>query len=254
VPARTDRRGATVSAVGEAFHPDDAPGVGSAATSPVARHDVHPAFDLRSRCTGWRSWAKRGLDVVLGALLFAAALPLMVVLATLIKLGGRGPVIFRQKRIGRGGVPFEVLKFRTMYVDSTDRLAADRLLYKRYVDNDFKLRIDEDPRITRLGRVLRRSSLDELPQLLNVLRGEMSLVGPRPVLEDELVHYGSSVVAYTAVRPGITGRWQTEGRNTVRYPERAELDAAYVRDYRLREDLRILYRTIPSVLSRDGAH
>ena len=243
-----------MSAIHDSFQPADTRTVGSAATGSFGRLGLVPDVDLRSRCTGWRSVAKRVLDVVLGALVLAVFLPLMVVLAILIKLGSPGPVMFRQQRVGRGGVAFDILKFRTMHTDSTARLAADAELLKRYEDNDFKLPIGEDPRITPLGRILRRSSLDELPQLLNVLRGQMSLVGPRPVLEDELVNYGPWVAAYTAVRPGITGRWQTEGRNTIRYPERAELDSAYVRDYQLRGDIKILFRTIPAVLTRDGVH
>jgi exopolysaccharide production protein ExoY len=209
---------------------------------------------VRSRCVGWRRGVKRIVDVTVGSLLLVLLSPLFAAVAVLTKLSSRGPILFRQPRIGRGRETFEILKFRTMHTDSAARLVASPELWERYVDNDFKLPIEEDPRITRLGRVLRRSSLDELPQLLNVLNGEMSLVGPRPVVAEELAQYGSLVDAYTAVRPGITGRWQTEGRNAIRYPERAVLDAAYVEHFRLRDDVRILWRTVPAVLGRSGVH
>lgn len=125
-------------------------------------------------------------------------------------------------------------------------------LYAKYKANDFKLEISEDPRITSIGRFLRRSSLDELPQLINVLHGEMSLVGPRPVLRDELELYGPWAEAYMAVFPGVTGRWQVEGRNNIRFPERYELDARYADEWTLRGDLSLIARTIPAVLRNEG--
>jgi lipopolysaccharide/colanic/teichoic acid biosynthesis glycosyltransferase len=194
---------------------------------------------------------KRALDLGLGTALLVISLPLLAALGLLTLASGR-PVLFRQARVGRDGETFEVLKFRTMYQDSDVRLTTDEALWKQYVDNDFKLAASDDPRVTRIGKLLRRSSLDELPQLINVLRGDMSLVGPRPVVPAELAMYGPFADAYMAVRPGITGRWQTEGRNTIRYPERAHLDAAYVEQYRVRDDLRILWRTVPAVLVRSG--
>ena len=214
-----------------------------------------PRSAVQSGCVGWRRSAKRGLAIVLALGLLVILLPGMTALAAATKLSSRGPVLFRHRRVGQGGATFDMLKFRTMYPDANERLSADRELLERYVMNDFKLPVGDDPRVTRLGRLLRRTSLDELPQLINVLRGEMSLVGPRPVVEHELRHhYGPLAPAYLHVRPGITGRWQTEGRNTIRYPERALLDVEYVEGYRLRHDVGILCRTIPRVLSRDGVH
>jgi exopolysaccharide production protein ExoY len=209
---------------------------------------------LRSRCVGWRWHVKRSFDIVVVLLAMPVALPLMGLLAVVTKLLSPGPVLFRQERVGHGGRIFPMLKIRTMYTDSTARLEADPELYERYVRNDFKLPGGEDPRLVPLGRFLRSTSLDELPQLFNVLRGDMSLVGPRPVVQDELRAYGTMVTAYVYVRPGITGRWQTEGRNEIRYPERALLDAEYVEHFRLRTDVAILCKTVPCVLRRNGVH
>ena len=207
----------------------------------------------RSQCRGWRVAVKRAIDVVLsGAALAVLCVPMLAV-AALVRISSAGPVLFRHGRVGRGGDEFALLKFRTMHRDSTERLMSDPELWKRYVDNDFKLPLADDPRVTRLGRMLRGTSLDELPQLINVLRGQMSLVGPRPVVARELhQRYGKLAAAYIQVRPGITGRWQTEGRESIRYPERAWLDVEYVANYRLRHDLAILRKTIPTVLARDG--
>jgi lipopolysaccharide/colanic/teichoic acid biosynthesis glycosyltransferase len=162
-------------------------------------------------------------------------------------------VLFRQQRIGRDGRPFQMLKFRTMYVGAGERLHAEPELYATYVQNDFKVPAADDPRIIPGGRVLRTTSLDELPQLFNVLTGSMSLVGPRPVVRGELECYGQLAWAYLDAKPGITGRWQTDGRSGVRYPERARLDAEYLDSWTLRGDVVLLLRTVPRVLRRQGA-
>jgi lipopolysaccharide/colanic/teichoic acid biosynthesis glycosyltransferase len=213
-----------------------------------------PTLDLPPAHLSWRRHVKRGLDLVVVVALVPVAIPLMLVIAALIKWKSPGPVLFRQERVGRQGELFGMLKFRTMYVDATERLCADPELHAAYVANDYKLPADQDPRIAPFGRFLRRTSLDELPQLFNVLRGDMSLVGPRPIVPGELVCYGNLAGWYLSVRPGLTGRWQCNGRSTVRYPERAELDAEYVATWSLRQDARILLKTIPSVLRRHGAH
>jgi exopolysaccharide production protein ExoY len=197
---------------------------------------------------------KRTFDVATSLLLLPVAVPLMVLIAVLIKLTSRGPVFFRHERVGRGGQMFRLIKFRTMRVDAVARLHSDPNLYAEYVRNDFKLPNHSDPRVFSFGRALRRSSLDELPQLFNVLAGTMSLVGPRPVVVAELDRYGSLAWAYLELRPGITGRWQTDGRNDIRYPERAELDAEYLLNWRFRLDLSIVARTVPSVIRRRGTH
>jgi len=203
---------------------------------------------------GWRHHAKRIMDITIALLALPIALPVMAVIALIIKSRSKGPVLFRHERLGRDGRTFQMLKFRTMYLDATERLETEPGLYAAYVVNDFKLSVDDDPRIVPGGRFLRRASLDELPQLFNVLAGSMSLVGPRPIVVGELECYGPNAWAYLGVKPGITGRWQTDGRNHVRYPERAQLDAAYVANWSLRQDAAILLKTVPRVLRRRGSY
>jgi lipopolysaccharide/colanic/teichoic acid biosynthesis glycosyltransferase len=197
---------------------------------------------------------KRLVDVAgaLTALILLA--PMMVLVAVAIRLGSRGPVIFGQTRIGEGGRPFRCLKFRSMRADAEDLLRGDPELYERYVQNDFKLPEGQDPRITSLGRVIRRTSIDELPQLWNVLRGEMSLVGPRPLVPDELNRYGDGAAVLLALKPGVSGAWAVNGRSTVAYPQRADIELTYVRNWRLGVDLSILARTVPAVFRHYGAH
>lgn len=204
------------------------------------------------RYHGWRRHMKRVLDIGVVLMALPVFLPLMLVIAVLVKRSSPGPVLYRQARLGQHGQTFRVLKFRTMYVDSDERLRADPDLYRQYVENDFKLHNEVDPRVTRLGRFLRTSSLDELPQLFNVLAGSMSLVGPRPIVPDELSCYAEAASSYLALRPGVTGRWQVDGRNFVRYPERAHLDTDYLHTWRFRTDVVILLKTVPSVLRRHG--
>lgn len=202
-----------------------------------------------------RPVAKRALDIAgASALLLALLVPLLLI-ALLVRADG-GPVLFAHRRIGRGGRPFGCLKFRTMVPDAERRLAA--LLE---ADPDARAeweatrKLRRDPRVTWIGRFLRASSLDELPQLINVLRGEMSLVGPRPVLDVELsTYYGVAAEHYRSVRPGLTGLWQVSGRSDTSYATRVALDVAYITRPSLREDLRILLRTPAAILLRRGAY
>lgn len=209
---------------------------------------------LSLRYNGWRRHLKRLIDVAIAGAAMLVAVPLMLAIALVVTWSSPGPVLFRQHRIGKGGRAFRIVKFRTMYVDAEQRLRADPELYAAYVANDYKLDLDVDPRITPIGRFLRKSSLDELPQLFNVLGGTMSLVGPRPVVPEELACYGDVVASYLQLLPGLTGRWQIEGRNFVRYPERAYLDDDYLRSWHLRSDLKIIAKTVPLVLGRRGCH
>lgn len=197
---------------------------------------------------------KRTVDV-LGAVLLAAVFsPLIVIVALLLWRQG-GPVIYRHRRVGRGGVMFECLKFRTM-VPNADQVLRNLLEahpeLKREWVQDHKLR--DDPRITGVGRFLRRTSLDELPQLWNVIRGEMSLVGPRPIVREELLRYGRNVRDYLAAKPGITGLWQVMGRNDTDYRRRVVLDTYYVRNHNLFLDVFILLKTMLVVIGRTGAY
>jgi Undecaprenyl-phosphate galactose phosphotransferase WbaP len=200
-------------------------------------------------------WSKRILDVFgagVGGLLL---LPLFLLLAALVAFDSRGPVFFRQPRIGRDGRTFSVFKFRTMRSDAEvvleQHLLANPELRLEW-ERDQKLR--HDPRVTRLGHWLRRSSLDELPQLLNVLRGEMSLVGPRPIVASEIERYGEWFEMYTRVSPGMAGLWQVSGRNSVSYEERVQLDVSYIRNWSVWLDLVILARLPAALISSRGAY
>lgn len=197
---------------------------------------------------------KRVLDATAAICLLVALAPLLVLIAAAIRMQG-GPILYGHRRLGRGLREFRCLKFRTMRTDGDEVLA--RLLEtdpaaRREWRETRKLR--NDPRVTPLGRLLRRTSLDELPQLFNVLRGEMSLVGPRPVVREELdQHYGVAAAAYALVRPGITGLWQVSGRSDTSYRTRVALDTEYVMTMSLKRDASILLRTVAVVLLRRGA-
>lgn len=197
---------------------------------------------------------KRGLDVVLALAALVVCVPLLTLVAFAVFLTSPGPVLFRQERVGRNGEPFRIVKFRTMVRDAEKALRADPALYAVYVANDFKLPAGADPRLTKVGAFLRKSSLDELPQFWNVLLGHMSMVGPRPVVPSELARYDEYLDAYQSVRPGLTGVWQVHGRGTVEYPERAAIDARYVAEWSMAGDLKLLALTVPAVLLRRGAH
>lgn len=197
----------------------------------------------------------RAFDVVIaiGALVFVG--PLMLVVAVCIYIVDPGPVLFAHRRIGRDGRAFRCWKFRSMVVDADARLAAllgNDPVARSDWQRDHKLR--NDPRITMFGRFLRRSSLDELPQLFNVVIGEMSVVGPRPIVAAEAQRYGRYFNDYCRVRPGITGLWQISGRNDVSYRRRVALDVLYVRSKSLVLDLKIVLLTVPRVLLSKGAY
>jgi lipopolysaccharide/colanic/teichoic acid biosynthesis glycosyltransferase len=199
--------------------------------------------------------AKRALDLLGASALLLLCLPVFLVIAALVRLDG-GPVFYAHERVGRGGRLFGCLKFRSMVADADRRLAAllDRDPQAR-AEWEATRKLKSDPRITAFGRFLRASSLDELPQILNVLAGHMSLVGPRPVQAAELaVYYGPAAQHYMAVRPGITGPWQVSGRNDTSYAQRVALDVAYARQPSLLGDLKILLRTPMAVLARRGAY
>jgi exopolysaccharide biosynthesis polyprenyl glycosylphosphotransferase len=193
---------------------------------------------------------KAVLDRGLAALALLLLSPLLLGIAVAVRLTSQGPAIFRQERTGRDGDPFTMLKFRTMVVGAEERL-ADLQVYNEGAGPLFKLR--NDPRITPLGRFLRRTSLDELPQLVNVLKGEMSLVGPRPALPSETAAYSEWVWRRLHVKPGVTGLWQVSGRSQLTWEESIRIDLEYVNNWNLLLDLRILARTMRAVLARDGA-
>ncbi len=193
---------------------------------------------------------KSVLDRALAALALAVLSPVLLAIAIAVRLTSPGPAIFRQERTGRDGKPFTMLKFRTMVVDAEERL-ADLRVYNQGAGPLFKLA--NDPRITRLGGFLRRTSLDELPQLFNVARGAMSLVGPRPALPAETAEYSEWVWRRLHVKPGLTGLWQVSGRSQLTWEESIRIDLEYVNNWNLLLDLKILVRTLRAVLTRDGA-
>lgn len=182
-------------------------------------------------------------------------MPLMLIVAALIWRRDPGPVLYAHKRIGRHGRVFHCLKFRTMVLDS-DAILARHLAENPAAAAEWAAtrKLRADPRVTSIGARLRKTSLDELPQLINVLRGEMSLVGPRPIVMDEARHYGEALAAYLAVRPGVTGLWQISGRSDTSYAERVALDRAYVRGRNLMNDLWILMRTVAVVAKGRGSY
>ena len=197
------------------------------------------------------SRAKRGLDLVLVALAVPVLVPLVLAIALAIKVTSRGPVFFRQTRVGQGGQPFGMVKFRSMVVDAEAR-RAEVLGQSDRAGLCFKAK--DDPRVTRVGRILRRASLDELPQLFNVVKGEMSLVGPRPALPEEVAAYPVAALERLAVLPGITGPWQVAGRATLGFDEMVALDIGYVRSATLATDMAILAKTVRAVASGRGAY
>jgi exopolysaccharide production protein ExoY len=229
---------ALLSAI-ETYPPDDAAQVG-----------LRPA---ESPASGYAS-TKRLLDI-LGALVLATVFSPLVLAIVAIMGCEKGPIIYRHRRVGREGRFFECLKFRTMIPNADqvlrELLESDPKIKAEWM-RDHKLR--RDPRVTRLGRFLRRTSLDELPQLWNVIRGEMSLVGPRPVVREELLRYGRNVRTYLAAKPGITGLWQIKGRNDTDYHRRVVLDTYYVRNQNLLLDVYILFKTTRVVLGGSGAY
>src|ERR1700687_5607810 len=198
---------------------------------------------------------KRAIDFTGALLMIAFAAPLMIVLAILIKISSSGPVLFRQERLGKNGRRIYIYKFLDLVDDAESILQKNEILYRKYVKNNYKLPKGKDPRIPPLGRILRQTSLDELPQLINVLKGEMSLVGPRPVVPGEIEQYGDCASLLLSVHPGLTGQWQVSGRSDIAdYAQRVERDMEYLRDQSVATDLRILLRTLPAVLLRQGAH
>jgi lipopolysaccharide/colanic/teichoic acid biosynthesis glycosyltransferase len=174
--------------------------------------------------------------------------------AAVNRLFSSGPVFFGHNRLGQNGRMFVLFKFRTMVTNAEEVLKRDPELYQQYLDNNYKLPEGADPRTTAIGRFLRATSLDELPQLFNVLRGDMSLVGPRPVVPSEVENYADYANLFLSAKPGMTGHWQVSGRSAIKeYARRVELDLEYIRDQSLRKDLEILLRTVPAVLMRRGA-
>lgn len=220
------------------------------ATSAQPRFDARPAIAYQIQPRAIPVW-KRPLDVVLVVAGLMGIWPILLVIALAVRLSGPGPVFFVQTRIGRGGQPFGMIKFRSMYADAEARRASV-LAQSDREGICFKSR--NDPRITPVGRILRRLSLDELPQIFNVLKGDMSLVGPRPALAEEVNAYPTHAFERLVVLPGITGLWQVSGRAEVGFDDMVDMDIAYARNGRLSFDLSILLRTVRAVVTGRGAY
>jgi lipopolysaccharide/colanic/teichoic acid biosynthesis glycosyltransferase len=204
----------------------------------------------------WEPIARRAVDLVVVVIALTVLVVPMLLIALMIRIGSPGQAFYRQRRIGRGGRPFTMYKFRTMRVgcsDSQHRELIARELRGEDTSVGGSWKIDNDPRVTRIGALLRRTSLDELPQLLNVLLGQMSLVGPRPCLDWEAEMFPAKFAQRFDVPPGLTGLWQVSGRSTMGTLEMLELDLAYVRSWSFWTDLMILLRTVPTLLRGHGA-
>lgn len=200
------------------------------------------------------AYAKRLFDIVVSATALIALSPLILIFALVIKLQDGEDALFQQKRYGLKGETFSCFKLRSMVPDARERLEA--LLSaspEARTEWEATQKLTNDPRITALGHFIRKTSIDELPQLYNVLRGDMSLVGPRPIVENEIEKYGESFGFYCEVRPGVTGLWQVQGRSDTTYPERVAMDVEYVRTHSFIGDIMIVLKTVPAVLMSKGA-
>jgi lipopolysaccharide/colanic/teichoic acid biosynthesis glycosyltransferase len=222
--------------------------------------EVDLAQLLRTETPRISDVAIRALDIVVTVILLLVLSPLLALTALLIKLDSPGPVIFWQRRLGKDLRPFSVAKFRTMYDGSdtdTHRVHVERMICDEEDEGDGKpvpmMKLEADPRVTKVGDFLRRTSIDELPQLWNVLRGEMSLVGPRPPIQYEVDKYPARAYRRFAVRPGITGLWQVKGRSLTSFPEMIALDVEYVERRSLWQNLKIILLTVPTVIHGKGA-
>lgn len=195
--------------------------------------------------------AKRSFDIVMSAIAIILLSPVMLMLCILIKLDSPGPALFIHRRIGKNGKPLPLLKFRSMYLNA-ESMIADFTPEQRYEwEHNFKL--DKDPRITRIGHILRKSSLDELPQLFNILKGDLSIVGPRPVIAEELEMYGEYKDKFLSVTPGLTGYWQAYARSDCSYEQRMAMELYYVENANFFWDIKIIFATVGSVLKGRGA-
>lgn len=201
------------------------------------------------------SLTKRLIDIIGAIIGLIIATPVFVVLSIIYLFGeSKGPLFFKQLRYGKNGKLFNIYKFRSMVVNADEKLKQNKALYQKYINNNYKLEQHEDPRITKLGAFLRKTSLDEIPQLINVLKGDMSLVGPRPIVKEELKEYGKKRTDFLSVKPGMTGYWQVSGRSNVGYPDRVEIELFYVYNQSIFLDIKILFQTVIAVFRKKGAY
>lgn len=194
---------------------------------------------------------KRILSILCSVISIIVLSPLFIIISLVVKISSKGSVFFIHERIGFQGKKFKLIKFRTMVDNAEDMIAAFTPEQKKEWEENFKLK--DDPRITKIGKFLRKTSLDELPQLINILKGDMSFVGPRPIVEDELSWYGDNKEKLLSVKPGLTGWWAVNGRSDVPYPERCDLELYYVDHFSFGLDLKIIVKTFGAIIKKDGA-
>ncbi|WP_148484716.1 sugar transferase [Latilactobacillus curvatus] len=199
---------------------------------------------------------KRFFDIIISGVMLIIIIPVFVVFSGIYLIGdNKGPLFYRQVRVGRNGKKFKMYKFRSMVVDADKKLLENKELYAKYVANSYKLPAGEDPRVTKFGSFIRRTSLDELPQFINIFIGDMSIIGPRPIVEKELAEYGTKerIDKLLSVTPGAMGYWQASGRSNIEYPERCEIELFYVDHASLGFDIKIMFKNIISIFKHDGA-
>ena len=206
--------------------------------------------ELLGKLTTYK-YVKRTLDVVIASIALVALFPIFIIIAILIKAESKGPVFFAHKRIGKNGKEIKILKFRTMVDNAEDLIKEFTPEQMEEFKKNFKL--ENDPRITKMGKFLRKTSLDELPQLINIIRGELSLIGPRPVIGMELEKYENNKRKFLSVTPGLTGYWAANGRSNISYEQRMIMELYYIDNISWKLDLKIFFKTILSVLKKEGA-
>lgn len=196
-------------------------------------------------------YVKRGIDVILSTIALVVLSPVFLILAILIKLDSKGPVFFLHTRIGKNGKNIKIYKFRTMVTNAEELIKEFTPEQMKEYKENYKL--TNDPRITKIGKFLRKTSLDELPQLINIIKGDLSIIGPRPVVKDELEKYGENMAKFLSVTPGLTGNWAANGRNNTTYEERMKLELEYVDNISFKTDVKIFFQTIYAVIKKEGA-
>lgn len=194
---------------------------------------------------------KRSLDVTLSVIALIILSPIFLIIAAIIKLDSKGPVFFIHKRIGKDGKEIGIYKFRSMVQNAEDMIAEFTEEQKKEFRENYKLQ--DDPRVTKIGKILRKTSLDELPQILNILKGDLSIIGPRPVIKRELEKYENNKEKFLSVKPGLTGFWAANGRSDITYSERVQMELYYIDHMSLKMDIKIFFKTIISVIKKEGA-
>lgn len=198
---------------------------------------------------------KRLFDIAIALVGMIVLVIVTIILATFYSFGkNKGRIFFSQERIGLNGKTFKIYKYRSMVENAQEILKKDPKLYKKYIENSYKLLPEEDPRMTRLGRFIRRHSIDEIPQFINILKGDMSFIGPRPVIAEELLQYGERAPKFLSVKPGATGWWQVSGRSEVGYPERCDVELYYVDNCSFKLDMKIFFLELKRIITRDAAY